>query len=104
MPRIPFNSPDHFANAQPKCPVCSNPADVYLRKDRRKLEGWCELCGDVAITTEAVDRLQRLNKGHILSRWLATHKPEPELIDIGHVDVILKETPTYTFLKSSTLR
>jgi hypothetical protein len=103
MPRISSDSPDHFMVAQPKCPVCLNLADVYLRKDKQKFEGWCELCGDVTITLEACEKLRRLNKGHILSRYLAMHKPEPELIDIEHVDGILRETPTYTVLEKLDL-
>jgi hypothetical protein len=93
MPRIPFDSTAHFTPAQPKCPVCSSPADVYLRKDQTKFEGWCELCGDVPITLEASEKLRSLNKGHVLSRWLATHQHEPELMDLEYVETFLKETP-----------
>jgi hypothetical protein len=103
MPRVPVDSTAHFTPAQPKCPVCSNPADVYLRKDQTKFEGWCELCGDVTITLEASEKLRGLNKGHVLSRWLATHQHEPELMDLEYVETFLKETPMYTVLEKLDL-
>ena len=93
MPRIPLDSAAHFITAQPKCPVCSNPADVFLRKDKKMFEGWCELCGDLTITVGASDKLRSMNKGHVLSRWLATHLHEPELIDNEYIEAILKKMP-----------
>lgn len=106
MPKIQTGPDTHIITDTPSCPLCALGANVYRRKEPADLfEGSCERCGDVAITSAAVDEARKDNGLHLISAWLrrrSAHIPT-EVIKKEPVERILKDTPEYTVLEKIDL-
>lgn len=106
MPRIETSPETHKYVGSPRCPLCSQAAGVYLRKDLPDVfEGWCAACGNVRITQSAAERARRAERIHIISAWLRRQPtPQPDaIITDSDVDRILKDTPDLTILEKLDL-
>ena len=102
MPRIQPGPETHIINDSPRCPICSVPANVYRCKAPSDLfEGYCERCGDVAITLSAIEEAGKQGKQHLVSAWLRRRPAsEPSVtLEKENVERILKDTPEYSVLE-----
>ena len=102
MPKIQTGPETHIITDNPRCPICSVPANVYCRKPPSDLfEGYCERCGDVAITLSAIEEAGKQGKQHLVSAWLRRRPAsEPSVtLEKENVERILKDTPEYSVLE-----
>lgn len=102
MPKIQTGSETHILTDSPRCPICSQPAEVCRRKESSDLfEGFCERCGDVSVTLPAIEEANRQMKQHLISAWLRGRPADepPVTLTRESVDRILKDTPEYSVLE-----
>ena len=95
MPRIQHSTETHdMGNNNPRCPLCGQPANIYRAKRHpQPFEGYCEVCGDVCITLNAIERAA--DKKYLISAWLR-QRPASEFSQMlveAHIERILKDTP-----------
>lgn len=101
MQKIQPTSNTHEMPANPRCPLCGQPAEVYRAKQApQPFEGNCEVCGDVRITSSAVEKAGRQNKKYLVSAW-SRRRPADAPVDLlgdDDIDALLKDTPNLSVL------
>jgi len=99
MAKISTGPETHHIVDNPRCPLCAQLAEVYLRKEPPDLsEGWCARCGDICITRAASEAAWRENKSHLISAWLR-RRPANEpatMVDQNAMERVLKDVPEYS--------
>lgn len=84
-----------------RCPLCSLPSKVSTTLEAPDtFQGYCERCGYIQITGDAVEEARRLGKLHILSAWFRRVPSEFDVNLVKRLDVgtIIADTPEYSVL------
>jgi hypothetical protein len=101
MQKIQHSQQTHEIHDNPRCPLCGQPADVYLSKQPpNPFEGHCDVCGDVRITLSAAEKAGSLNKKHLISAWTRQCNAigPAEILNEDSIDAILKDVPAFSVL------
>jgi hypothetical protein len=90
-----------------RCPLCNLPSGVtYTIESPDVFSGYCDRCGYIRITRDAVEEAARLGKLHILSAWfrrMPTAEFDVWLVKRLDVGTILADTPEYSVLEKLDL-
>ena len=106
MSKVQTGPETHIITDSPRCPICSLPANVYLRKAPSDLfDGSCERCGEVSITRSAIEEAQKQDKQHLVSAWLRRRPASEHQVTLEKESVarILKDIPEYSVLEKLDL-